>query len=155
MKRSILPRSLFVAAALVLSTGRFSLAIEPPADRSTTANQRVVQAYMDAFNLLDHGAVLALLADDVEWIVPGAFHVTGKPAFDQQIENDAFVGRPAIKVTRMFEDKQVVVAEGTVQATRKQGGTLNLVFCDVFELNAKGQIKRLTSYLMETKAAPP
>jgi len=37
-----------------------------------------------------------------------------------------------------------------VRAGRTDGGVMNLVFCDVFEMrNAK--IKKLTSYLMEIK----
>ena len=38
----------------------------------------------------------------------------------------------------------------TVRAPKDDGTFLNLVFCDVFEMRA-GKIRRLTSYLMETK----
>jgi ketosteroid isomerase-like protein len=111
-------------------------------------NKQTVQAYMDAFGRSDHAEVLACLTDDVEWVIPGAFHLTGKAAFDKEIENDAFVGRPAINVSRTSEENDVVVAEGSVRAARRAGGLLNAVFCDVFEMrNAK--IRRLTSYLME------
>ena len=114
-------------------------------------NKQTVQKYMDAFTRTDHAAVLSCLTDDVEWVLPGAFHLTGKDAFDKEIENDAFVGSPSIGVTRMMEEHDVVVAEGTVRCTRKDGGVLNLVFCDVFVMqNAK--IRHLTSYLMEVKA---
>jgi ketosteroid isomerase-like protein len=58
---------------------------------------------MDAFTRTDHAEVLSCLTDDVEWLIPGAFHITGKDAFDKEIENDAFVGSPAISVTRMTE----------------------------------------------------
>jgi len=115
-----------------------------------TANQHTVQQYMEAFDRLDHAAVLACLTDDVEWVIPGVFHVRGKPAFDKEIENDAFTGRPEITVTRMTEENDVVIAEGAVRATRKDGGVLNLAFCDVFELRDT-KIRRLTSYLMEVK----
>lgn len=113
-------------------------------------NKRTVQTYMEAFTRTDHATILSCLTDDVEWLIPGAFHITGKPAFDKEIENDAFVGSPTITVTRMIEEHNVVVAEGRVRCTRKDGDVLTLVFCDVFEMqNAK--IKRLISYLMETK----
>lgn len=49
----------------------------------------------------------------------------------------------------MIEENDVVVAEGKVRCARKAGGFLNMVFCDVFELN-QGKIKRLISYLMDT-----
>jgi ketosteroid isomerase-like protein len=111
-------------------------------------NKQVVQRYMDAFASSDHAAVLSCLTDDVEWVIPGAFHLTGKAAFDKEIENDAFVGNPAIGVTRMTEEHDVVVAEGRVRTERRAGGFLNLVFCDVFEMR-DAKIRRLTSYLME------
>jgi ketosteroid isomerase-like protein len=107
--------------------------------------------YMDAFTKSDHEEILSCLTDDVEWVIPSIFHVTGKDAFDKEIENDAFVGSPTIKVTRMTEEDDVVVAEGSVQCARKYGGFLNAVFCDVFVMRDL-KIRQLTSYLMEVKA---
>ena len=114
-------------------------------------NKQTVQNYMDAFALSDHAAVLSCLTDDVEWVLPGAFHLAGKDAFDKEIENEAFVGSPSIQVTRMLEEHDIVVAEGTVSCEKKAGGILNLVFCDVFVMK-NGKIRHLTSYLMELKA---
>ena len=115
-----------------------------------TQNKRTVEMYMDGFRKSDHAQVLSCLTDDVEWDMPGAFHLKGKTAFDGEIENDAFVGRPAISVTRMTEENDVVIAEGTVRAQRKDGGVLSAVFCDVFVMQS-GKVKRLTTYLMELK----
>ena len=114
-----------------------------------STNKEMVQRFMDGFNRSDHAAILACLTDDVEWVLPGAFHHTGKSAFDSEIENDCFTGSPAITVTRMTEEGGVVVAEGRVISQRKDGGTLYAVFCDVFEMR-DGMIRKLTSYLMET-----
>ena len=83
------------------------------------------------------------------WVLPGAFHLRGKPEFDREIESPAFTGRPAITVTRLIEEGDVVVAEGSVTASRSDGGTLHAVFCDVFVLS-EGRIRHLTSYLMVT-----
>jgi ketosteroid isomerase-like protein len=113
-------------------------------------NQQTVRKYMDGFARSDHAAVLSCLADDVEWLIPGMFHVTGKEAFDREIENDAFVGSPTIAVTRLVEEGDVVVAEGTVRSTKRDGGVLNLVFCDVFVMR-DAQVRHLTSYLMEIR----
>jgi len=113
-----------------------------------TPNKQTVQKYMDAFTRSDHAEVLACLTDDVEWLIPGLFHVAGKRAFDEQIENDAFVGSPTIDVTRLIEEQDVVVAEGSVRSARKDGGMLNAVFCDVFVMR-DAKIRHLTSYLME------
>lgn len=116
-----------------------------------TPNKGTVQRYMDAFRTGDHALVLSCLTDDVEWVIPGAFHLRGKEAFDGEIENDAFVGRPTIEITRLVEEGDVVVAEGTVRSGRRDGGTLNAVFCDVFVMRDQ-KIGRLTSYLMELEA---
>jgi len=118
-----------------------------------TGNKRTVQRYMEAFARLDHAEILACLTEDVEWVMPGAFHLSGKTAFDQEIENDAFVGSPTIKVVRLTEEHNVVVAEGRVRCARKEGGLLNAVFCDVFEMRGE-RIRRLTSYLMEINEQP-
>lgn len=105
---------------------------------------------MDGFNKLDHAQVLSCLTDDVEWILPGVYHHTGKEAFDKEIENLAFSGKPVIAVTRMIEEDNVVLAEGMVRGQRASGEVLNLVFCDVFEMRNE-KIKKLISYLMEVK----
>jgi ketosteroid isomerase-like protein len=114
-------------------------------------NKQTVQKYMDAFTRSDHAEILSCLTDDVEWVLPGAFHLIGKDAFDKEIENEAFVGSPTIKVTRMTEEDDVVVAEGSVRAARRDGGVLNAVFCDVFVMQ-DAKVRHLTSYLMEVKA---
>ena len=116
-----------------------------------TPNKQTVQKYMDAFTRLDHAEVLSCLTDNVEWLIPGAFHIAGKNAFDKAIESDDFVGRPAISVTRMIEENDVVVAEGSVRSARKDGGELNAVFCDVFVMS-DAKVRHLTSYLMELKS---
>jgi uncharacterized protein len=115
-----------------------------------TENKRTVERYMDGFRKSDHGQVLSCLTDDVVWDMPGAFHLVGKDAFDGEIENPAFVGRPTITITRMVEEDDVVVAEGSVRAQRRDGGLLNAVFCDVFAMK-DGKIQRLTTYLAEIK----
>jgi uncharacterized protein len=110
-------------------------------------NKTIVERYMRCFHDLDHAGVLACLTDDVEWVLPGAFHHKGKQAFDHEIENPAFEGKPRISVIRLVEDGDVVVAEGTVVTKPKGGPEVLLAFCDVFELR-DGKIKKLTSYLV-------
>jgi ketosteroid isomerase-like protein len=116
-----------------------------------TENKRTVEKYMEGFRRSDHEEILSCLTDDVEWEMPGAFHLTGKEAFDKEIENPAFVGSPTITITRLTEEGDVVVAEGAVRAQRRAGGVLSAVFCDVFVMQS-GRIKRLTTYLMEVAA---
>ena len=110
-------------------------------------NKKTVQKYMDGFIASDHEMILSCLTDDVVWYMPGFFHLTGKEAFDKEIENDNFEGRPEIKIIRMIEENDIVVAEGSVQSRMKAGGMLDALFCDVFHMD-KGKIKQLTTYLM-------
>jgi uncharacterized protein len=112
-----------------------------------TENKKTVGRYMDGFRKSDHALILSCLTDDVEWEMPGVLHLTGKDAFDKEIQNPAFVGSPTITVTRLTEENDVVVAEGAVRTQRKAGGYLDLVFCDVFEMRS-GKIARLVSYLV-------
>ncbi len=102
---------------------------------------------MEAYCQNDHTAILSCLTEDVEWFVPGAFRVNGKAAFDKEIEGECFVGPPQISVTRLTEENDVVIAEGTVLTETKAGEKINLVFCDVFEMQ-QGKIKKLISYLV-------
>jgi ketosteroid isomerase-like protein len=115
-------------------------------------NKLTVQRYMDAYSRWDHAEVLACLTEDVEWVVPGAFHLVGKQAFDNEIEGQGAAGPPEIALTRLIEEDDVVVAEGTVRNPLTDGGTLSLVFCDVF-LMRDGLVRQLTSYLMMTPGA--
>jgi ketosteroid isomerase-like protein len=115
-----------------------------------TENKKTVERYMDGFRTSDHKQILSCLTDDVEWEMPGTCRLAGKDAFDKEIENAAFVGSPTITITRMTEENDVVIAEGTVRCQRKAGGFLNAVFCDAFTMQ-DSKIKRLVSYLMELK----
>ena len=117
-----------------------------------STNKHTVERYMEGFRRSDHDKVLSCLTDDVEWLIPGMFHISGKAAFDKEIENEAFVGRPDITVSQLTEEADIVVAEGTARARKRDGGTLNVVFCDVFTMK-DGKVRKLVSYLMEIKPA--
>jgi ketosteroid isomerase-like protein len=87
------------------------------------------------------------LADDVEWVewadgVPPTGAITrGKAAFIQNYGND----QVRSQITRMTEENNVVVAEGTVQITKKDGHTFAVRFCDIYEFE-NGKVKRKTSF---------
>ena len=74
----------------------------------------------------------------------------GRKNSTKEIENEAFVGSPTLTITRMTEENDVVIAEGTVRVQRREGGFLNAIYCDAFTM-WDGKIKRLVSYLMEVK----
>lgn len=115
-----------------------------------TPNKKTVETYMDGFRNTDRPRILSCLTEDVEWLIPGMFHTHGLGAFAGHIVDEGFSGKPEIRVTRLIEEDDVVVAEGTVRAGRTDGGAMHLVFCDVFEMR-DAKIRKLTSYLMEIK----
>jgi ketosteroid isomerase-like protein len=45
-------------------------------------NTATVERYLDGFRKSDHAQILSCLTDDIEWTVFGAFHLTGKQAYD-------------------------------------------------------------------------
>jgi ketosteroid isomerase-like protein len=107
----------------------------------------VVETYFDGFRRSDHEQILACLTDDVAWDLPGHAHLRGKDAFDQEIENEEFVGSPILTVDRVVEEADAVVAIGNGEATQKSGERHRFAFCDVFTF-AGDKICRVESYLV-------
>jgi hypothetical protein len=69
-----------------------------------TRNLATVNTYLDGFRKNDHEQVLQCLTDDIEWTVFGAFHLTGKEAYDQAIDGaPEFIDPPELEVVRMVE----------------------------------------------------
>jgi len=125
-----------------------------PKNLAVSPNKQTVQTFFDAFAKSDLAVIHSCLSDDIEWLIPGAFHGTGKSALDEQIDPGAIAGDPTISVSRMTEEHNVVVAEGSIRCVRKDGSVRDTAFCDVFVMqNAK--IKHLTSYLMELHDETP
>jgi ketosteroid isomerase-like protein len=114
------------------------------------SNKKVIEIYMDGFRKGDHEQILSCLTDNVIWEMTGLFYKVGKEAFDKEIENDAFIGKPTITLIRMVEEGNIIVAEGSVTSQMKNGELLDAIFCDVFHFE-NGKIKQLTGYLMHNK----
>ncbi len=110
-------------------------------------NKEVIERYMEGFREGDHQKILSCLTDAVIWEMPGVYKHHGKEEFDSEIENENFVGKPTISITRLVEENNIVIAEGSVQGKMKNGNKLDAVFCDVFVMENE-KINKLTSYLM-------
>src|SRR3954454_8717764 len=80
-----------------------------------------VNTYLDGFRKNDHEQILSCLTDDVEWTVFGAFHLTGKQAYENAIAGPGFAAPPRLEVVRMVEEDDVVMAELTGSVTRDNG----------------------------------
>jgi len=113
-------------------------------------NKKIIEHYMDGFNKADHAQILSCMTDDVVWEMPGLFRHVGKEAFDKEIENDAFEGKPVITLTRKTEENDVIIAEGSVITKLKGGPVTPLKFCDVFEMR-DGKISKLISFIPHQK----
>ena len=113
-------------------------------------NKKVVEKYMDGLSRLDRSAVLSCLTEEVERVewadgFPGSgVPLRGKAAFIQNIDRPADVTLRT-DTTRMTEEDNVVVAEGTVRIVKKEGAPATIRFCSVFEFEG-GKVKRLTSF---------
>ena len=99
-----------------------------------SSNTETVERYLDGFRRSDHAQILSCLTDDIEWTVFGAFHLTGKEAYDAAIEGEGFTGPPRLDVVRMVEQDDVVMAELTGEATRDTGEVMRMSMAEVFVL---------------------
>lgn len=143
MKKTILFFALAILALTFCNNNK-------PTKNTMSEQKKIVEKYMDGFRATDHEKILSCLTDDVVWEMPGFYLHNGITAFDKEIENPNADGHPDIKVIRLVEEGNIVVAEGTVKAKMKDGSKLDAVFCDVFHFT-NGKISKLTSYLMFNK----
>ena len=112
-----------------------------------SARKDLVASFIDGFRRSDHEQILACLTDDVVWDLPGYKSLTGKDAFDAEIQNEDFVGSPTLTVDRLVEEADTVVAIGGGEATRRGGDLHRFVFCDVFTFSGE-RICHVESYLV-------
>ena len=96
-------------------------------------NIETVHRYLDGFRKNDHAQILSCLTDDIEWTVFGAFHLTGKAAYDKALDGaPEFIDPPELEVVRMVEQGDVVMAELTGTVKRAAGGEMRMSMAEVF-----------------------
>jgi ketosteroid isomerase-like protein len=114
-------------------------------------NKKVVETYLRR----DPSNIETLVTDDVEWVEwvdgvpPTGSRNRGKAAIVQNVGEDKLRN----EITRMTEEGNVVVVEGVCHVTRKDGGSLKVRFCNIFELR-NGKIKRQDSFGALLKDSP-
>jgi ketosteroid isomerase-like protein len=119
---------------------------EPSARMSQ--NTDTVETYLDGFRRNDHAQILSCLTDDIEWTVFGAFHLTGKLAYDNAIEGPGFVSPPKLEVVRMVEQDDVVMAELTGTVARDTGEVMRMSMAEVFVMR-DGKIAERRAWVIE------
>ena len=97
-----------------------------------SANTDTVRTYLDGFNTSDHEKILGCLTDDIVWTVYGAYRISGKAAYDENIESPGFIGPPRIEIVRLVEQDDTVMAELTAEVTRDTGALMRLSMAEVF-----------------------
>ena len=114
-------------------------------------NTDTVNTYLDGFRKNDHEQILTCLTDDIEWTVFGAFHLTGKDAYDKAIDGaPALIDPPELEVVRMVEQDDVVMAEINGRAKRASGGELRMSMAEVFVMR-DGKIAERRAWVIELK----
>jgi ketosteroid isomerase-like protein len=113
--------------------------------------KQVVEQYFDGFRRSDHTQILACLTDDIVWDLIGHAHLTGKDAFDGEIENENFVGSPNLVIDRLLEADEAVVAIGTGETTHKSGTVFRFAYCDVFTFTGD-LVNRVESHVVPLNA---
>jgi ketosteroid isomerase-like protein len=112
----------------------------------------VIDRYFEGFRRSDHAQILECLTNDIVWDLPGFTHLEGKDAFDSEIENEGFVGSPALDVDRVIEEDDTVVAIGIGSGTQTNGDVFEFAFCTVFTFAAL-LIRRVESFIVPLKSA--
>jgi uncharacterized protein len=114
------------------------------------SNKSVVESYFASKGT----GYSELLADDVELIewVEGGGHLgvrtQGKAAFVANRGTRDYETR----ISRLTEEGNVVVAEGTARGAKKEGGHWRVQFVDLFEVEG-GKLRRLHAYGVSVKDA--
>ncbi len=112
-----------------------------------SSRKRTVDAYFDGFRAGDHEAILALLRDDVVWVIHGHGRAEGKQAFDREIENDAFEGAPELTVQSLIEEADTVVAPHLGEGRLRGGAPFRFAGVTVFAFDGE-LISRVESYVV-------
>ena len=130
--------------------------LRPPGDRGgvpMSSRKELVERYCEGFRRGDHAMVLGCLTDDVTWDLPGHTTLAGKEAFDGEIENPAFTGRPTLVVDRLVEEGDTVVAVGAGARRSRRRRTVHGSRSATCSRSPATASERVESYVVRCSAA--
>jgi ketosteroid isomerase-like protein len=111
-----------------------------------TPRKQVIERWAECFAHQDWTGMLGLFTDDVErWEVGAPKRTHGKLEFEKEVLPGPEVVRLGMQLDRTIEEGNVVVAEGLAQIVQKDGTTVDVQFCDIFEFEGE-KIRRITAY---------
>jgi ketosteroid isomerase-like protein len=112
-----------------------------------STHKEIVEQYFEGFRQSDHDLILDLLTDDVTWYLPGHKDLAGKEAFDAEIENPDFEGSPTLRIDRLIEEGDTIVAIGEGEGRHKEAGEFRFAYNDLFVFR-DDLITRVESYVV-------
>ncbi|NUS44946.1 MAG: nuclear transport factor 2 family protein [Mycobacteriaceae bacterium] len=112
-----------------------------------TTREQILDRYMDGFRRSDHEAILNCLTEDVVWRIHGVRTTSGKAEFDDEIENPAFEGSPALVVDRVIDAGSVFVVTGTGTGRHRERGPFHFAYNDLFTFR-DNLIAQVDSYVV-------
>lgn len=115
--------------------------------------KQLAEAYFEGFRRSEHAQILALLTDDVRWDLPGYKQLQGKAAFDAEIEGEGTTGPPDLRLDRLVEEGDTVVALGTGTGLLVSGDQFQFAFCTVLTFTG-ALISRVESYIVPLSTQP-
>ena len=107
-----------------------------------STRKKIVETYFEGFRESDHKKVLALLTDDVAWVIHGHRELSGKEAFDGEIENDQFEGSPKLTVERLVEESDTLVAPHLGEGKLRGGDEFRFAGCTVCHIRRRTDLAR-------------
>ncbi len=106
----------------------------------------MVEDYAARFSRQDWPGLVSLMTEDAERReagVPGS--IRGRKDIERDMAPSPDISSMRMEVARMVEEGSLVVAEGSVRLTKRDGGVIHVLFCNLFEFQGK-KIRRVTSY---------
>ena len=111
-----------------------------------TPRKQVIERWAECFAHQDWKAMLELFTDDVErWEVGAEKRTHGKAEFEKEVLPGPEVLRLGMQLHRTIEEGNLVVAEGLAHVYKKDGATIDVQFCDIFEFEGE-KVRRITAY---------
>jgi uncharacterized protein len=118
-----------------------------------TDRAQIVETYFEGFRQQDHAMILQLLTEDVTWYLAGHATLEGKDAFDAEISNPAFEGKPTLRIDRLVDGDDTLVAIGEGEALFAGGEPFRFAYVDAFVFEGD-LIRRVESYVVPLDQNP-
>jgi ketosteroid isomerase-like protein len=118
-----------------------------------STHKDLVEAYVEGFRHGDDEAILACLTDDVTWYLAGHTTLTGKAAFAAEVHNPTFEGDPELRIDRLVEEGEVIVAIGEGSARIAGGRPFGFAYNTVFVFR-DDLVERVESYVVQLVPQP-